>query len=123
MFDTKTESWDVAPNPNVDLKCLSMSVVNLSLDRTIYVRNTAGQVIVYDPRDGKCEKIDIPMPTTDVCVIDYVLYICQSHVGLKWYDSKMMQWRVVTGLNVKYNSSNRIVLAESNGKLVFFTGK
>ncbi|CAA7019849.1 unnamed protein product [Microthlaspi erraticum] len=119
VFDTKTESWDVAPNPNVDLKCLSMSVVNRSLDGKIYVRNTAGQVIVYDPSDGKCEKIDIQMRATDVCVIDNVLYIWQYHGGLKWYDSTMIQWRVVKGLNLGYISSSRIVLAESNGKLVF----
>ncbi|CAH2061554.1 unnamed protein product [Thlaspi arvense] len=93
VFDTKTQTWEVAevaPVFNVEWSCLWMSVVSPSLDKKVYVRKSA-QVIVYDPRDGNCEKIDIPNDHLfgyDVCVIDNMLYIYCSYVGLMWYDSK-----------------------------------
>ncbi|CAA7033073.1 unnamed protein product [Microthlaspi erraticum] len=124
VFDTKTQTWDVAPNPDMRVKCVSMSAVNPSLDSKIYVRDTDGQVIVYDPSDGKCEKIydvqdDVSLWSQDVCVIDNVRYIYQECFGLMWYDSEDMEWREVTGYKLGYCSANRVTLAEYKGKLAF----
>lgn len=99
-----------------------MSVVSPSLDRKNYARNVEGQVIVYDPRDGECEKIDVENDRScskDVCVIDNLLYIYYSYVGLMWYDSKEKERRVANGLKLSGYSASKVVMVEYNGKLVF----
>ncbi|CAA7061764.1 unnamed protein product [Microthlaspi erraticum] len=98
-----------------------MSVVSPSLDRKIYVRSV-GHVIVYDPRDGKCEKTEIPKEpySRDVCVVDNVLYIYCIGVGLMWYNSKEKEWRVVNGISTLLwfpNFRLKVALAEYNGNL------
>ncbi|CAH2061389.1 unnamed protein product [Thlaspi arvense] len=124
VFDTKTQTWEVTevgPVFNLERSCLWMSVVSPSLDRKVYVRKSA-HVIVYDPRDGNCEKIDIPNDYSfnyDVCVIDNMLYIYRSYVGLMWYDSKKKYWRLVKGLKLDEYSAFDIRMGEYNGKLVF----
>ncbi|CAA7044851.1 unnamed protein product [Microthlaspi erraticum] len=122
VFDTKTQTWDVAPNPNMDVQCIWMSMVNQSLDRKIYARNYK-HVVAYDPRDGKCDKIYLPNNdrscSDDVCMIDNLLYIHCSYVGLIWYDSKEKEWSVVKGLKLDVYSASEVKMAEHNGKLVF----
>ncbi|CAA7044850.1 unnamed protein product [Microthlaspi erraticum] len=124
VFDTKTQTWDVAPNPKMKREWLRMSGISPSLDRKIYARNVTGQVIVYDPRDGTCEKIDVPNNddghcSKDVVVIENVLYIFKSSFGLMWYDSKEKVWRVVNGLKLGKRSASKVAMAEYNGKLAF----
>lgn len=90
VFDLKTQTWQVAPNPSVHVQSVSMSVVSPSLDRKIYARNPEGGVMVYDPRDGQCDLIRIPdndFYTQDLCVIDNVIYMHYHGVGLMWYIS------------------------------------
>uniref|UniRef100_A0A1J3JXL3 Putative F-box/kelch-repeat protein n=1 Tax=Noccaea caerulescens TaxID=107243 RepID=A0A1J3JXL3_NOCCA len=57
--------------------------------------------------------------STDLCVVDNVLYIYLYHVGLLWYDSKEKEWRVVHGLNLGGHICWDVALAEYNGKLAF----
>ncbi|ESQ46131.1 hypothetical protein EUTSA_v10000440mg [Eutrema salsugineum] len=123
VFDTKTQTWEVAPNPDVHISYIQISgVVSPTLDRKIYAKTDYGQVIVYDPRDGKCEKIGTPYNIScskDVCVIDNVLYLYCFYFGLVWYDSKKKQWRTVKGLELnEFSYHNVDAMAEYNGKLV-----
>lgn len=75
---------------------------------------------MYDSRDGKCDCIELPYDDYfihKICLINNVLYIHYSHVGLMWYNSKTKEWRVVRGLKLNKYFCN---VAEYNGKLVFF---
>ncbi|CAA7049539.1 unnamed protein product [Microthlaspi erraticum] len=122
VFDTKKQTWDVAPNPEVDFKDISMSVVSRSLDRKIYAKNDT-HVVVYDPRNGKCEKIDLPdwgfYCIKSMCEIENVIYIYCYHVGLMWYDSKKLEWRAVKGVKLGGWFLCRTTMVEYNGKLAF----
>ncbi|CAF2174950.1 unnamed protein product [Brassica rapa] len=118
-FDLNTQTWQLAPNPSMQVDSKNNSVVTPALGRKIYVMG-GKDVIVYDTRDGTCDEIiraeDFNSQT--ICVVDNVLYMHYHDVGLMWYESKAKEWRVVHGLKFKgYFSS--IKMAEYNGKLAF----
>ncbi|CAH8337299.1 unnamed protein product [Eruca vesicaria subsp. sativa] len=119
-FDLNTQTWQFAPNPSVRVDSLCKPVVTPALGRKIYVGGH--DVIVYDTRDGTCDKIiraDVQnFSTQNICVVDNVLYAHVHNVGLMWYESKAKEWSVVHGLKFKGFFSS-IKIAEYNGKLAY----
>ncbi|EOA19334.1 hypothetical protein CARUB_v10003749mg [Capsella rubella] len=116
----KTQTWQVAPNPTAKLQCLSKYVVAQSLGRKIYGRDNQN-VIIYDTRDGECEKI---IPANEnykcgvMCVVDNVIYMHYYCLGLMWFESKEKLWRMVHGLELNGHFSST-AMAEHNGKMAF----
>ncbi|XP_024014235.1 putative F-box/kelch-repeat protein At4g02310 [Eutrema salsugineum] len=120
VFDQKTQTWVVAPNPDVEVPTIRMSVVRPSLGREIYATYNNGYIIVYDSRGGKCETIDSPAGAfygENVCMIENVLYTYKSRFGLMWFDSKYKEWRVVNGLKLSDGYVSKVAMAEYYGML------
>ncbi|CAH8265966.1 unnamed protein product [Arabidopsis lyrata] len=78
----------------------------------------------YNSRDGSYETLELPNDqwwNTGKCVIENVLYIYLSKFGLIWYDSQLLRWRVVYGLDLV--EARCVGMAEYYGKLAFLWEK
>ncbi|ESQ44018.1 hypothetical protein EUTSA_v10006383mg [Eutrema salsugineum] len=128
VFDLKTQTWLIAPNPSLTLAHYVRHVVNPSLGRKIYAVGSGCEscdsIIVYETRDGTCDRIIIDDEVTnlEMCVVDNVLYMYYQYVGLMWYDSMAKEWRLVHvhGLKLGDRFLNHLVMTEYDGKLAFF---
>lgn len=124
VYDLKTQTWEVAPIPGEKGSHIWISSVNVSFDRKVCALTFREEMISYDTRDGSCERSELPNDKwwkTGVCVIDNVLYVYFSRFGLMWYDSQLMLWRVVYGLDL--GKAQSVGMAEYYGKLAFLWEK
>ncbi|EOA25748.1 hypothetical protein CARUB_v10019110mg [Capsella rubella] len=121
VFDLKTQTWEAAPVPE-ERGCFTwITAAKVSVDKKVCALSfRLGGMTCYDTRDGSCERIELPDDKwwkTGVCVIDNVLYVYFSRLGLMWYDTKLMVWRVVNGLDL--GKSGCVAMGEYYGKLAF----
>ncbi|XP_010507714.1 PREDICTED: F-box/kelch-repeat protein At2g44700-like [Camelina sativa] len=120
IFDLKTQTWEAAPTPDEKESCIWKYGVNVTLDRKVYAL-CPREVTTYDTRDGSCQRSEMlndEWLATGKCVIDNLLYVYFSRFGLMWYDSKLMLWKVVYGLDLG-KPQGYIAMAEYYGKLAF----
>ncbi|VVB09425.1 unnamed protein product [Arabis nemorensis] len=119
-FDLKTQTWELAPNPEEEEEWISSA--NVSLDKKVYALTSYGDIALhYDTRDGSCGSFELIKDKwwrTGVCVMDNMLYVYYARFGLMWYDFELMLWRVVYGLDV-LKSVGSVGMAEYYGKLAF----
>lgn len=103
-FDLKSKSWEIAPIPKIEHKHCWISEAKVSIDRKVCAFNRLfGYMSCYNSRDGSYETLELPNDqwwNTGKCVIENVLYIYLSKFGLMWYDSQLLRWRVVYGLDL-----------------------
>ncbi|ESQ46107.1 hypothetical protein EUTSA_v10000664mg [Eutrema salsugineum] len=119
-FDLKMRTWEQAPVPEEQGSWFWAASV--SIDRKVCVLDVLkGIAVCYDTRDGSCESFELPKDKwwdTGVCVKDNVLYVYYARFGLMWYDTKLMLWRVVYGLN-DLKKVRSVAMAEYYGKMAF----
>ncbi|XP_018481796.2 F-box/kelch-repeat protein At2g44700-like [Raphanus sativus] len=118
-FDLRTQTaWETAPIPGERMSWLTTAAV--SLDRKVCALMLGGDYAVcYDTKDGSCESFDLPEDRwwkAGACVMDNVLYVYYARFGLMWYDTELMLWRVVSGLD-DLKKVRSVGMAEYYGKL------
>ncbi|EOA25948.1 hypothetical protein CARUB_v10019337mg [Capsella rubella] len=129
-FDLKTQTWDSAPPFVVfdkktndgaaptfidRMRCFDRWFIYpdaiASADKKVYGLRLHNPVY-YDTRDGSWDRFELPnqkqLCSTGVCVINNVLYVYDSGLGLMWYDSALLRWRMVLGLHLP-TALNRVV--------------
>ncbi|AEC10449.1 Galactose oxidase/kelch repeat superfamily protein [Arabidopsis thaliana] len=124
VFDLKTQTWEAAPIPKAKDRNEWFTHASVSLDRKVYALNSREYMNSYDTRDGSYQRYTIPEDNwwkTGKCVIDNVLFVYFLRFGLMWYDSELMLWRVVYGLDL--DKARCIGIGEYYGKLAFIWGK
>lgn len=121
-FDLKTQTWEPAPIPEDRGSHIWISAAAVSLDKKVcdlvFYDNIARY---YDTRDGSCGSFELPKDKcwkTGVCVIHNVLYVYYARFGLMWYDSNLMLWRLVNGLD-NLSKFRSVGMAEYYGKMAF----
>ncbi|XP_010518074.1 PREDICTED: F-box/kelch-repeat protein At2g44630-like [Camelina sativa] len=120
VFDLKTQTLEAAPIPEADGRFVWSCAASFSLDRKVCALISGRGMTCYDPRDGSCETPELPKDRWckgGVCVIDNVLFVYFFRFGLMWYDSQLMLWRVVYGLDI--GKAGCVAMAEYYGKLAF----
>ncbi|XP_023640001.1 F-box/kelch-repeat protein At2g44700 isoform X1 [Capsella rubella] len=123
-FDLKTQTWEAAPIPDAIGRFIWICGANVSLDRKVCAISVHGGMVCYDTRDGSCERSELPNDTwwkSGVCVIDNVLYVYFSRFGLMWYDTELLLWRVVYGLDL--GKTQYVGMAQYYGMLAFIWEK
>ncbi|XP_010468084.1 PREDICTED: F-box/kelch-repeat protein At5g51250-like [Camelina sativa] len=126
VLDIKTQVWDSAVIP--------FNRINGShFDNTVCIDGkfnvvTCGEVATYDPKEGRWdlgfEPICKQILSDSYCEIDNVLY-CAADGGLRWYDSKVRQWRDLKGLVglSRFSSVDQVRLADYGGKMAVMWGR
>lgn len=133
-FDLKTQNWKLGPvSPHGEIRYgqglrrygVIVTEAVASEGRVYGMSYREESHIIYDTKDGRCETFK--MANEDkwrrggVCVINNVIYVNYSDVGVMWYDSKDKVWRVVKGLKKKLIKPVNISVGmlDCNGKLAF----
>lgn len=136
-YDLDTETWEQAPiyEPQARMN-LYYSPASASIDDKVYALHCMPRgrnPCYYDTRVGSCEFFEScsydKLWKTCMCVIDNVLYLYDSKLGLMWYDSTLTQWGEVSGLDLnivqqsvgvaEYDENKAVGMAEYHGKLAF----
>ncbi|CAL9236931.1 unnamed protein product, partial [Arabidopsis halleri] len=124
VFDLKTQTWEAAPIPDAKGRFKWIGSENVSLDRKVCALSFHAGMVSYDPRDGSCQRSLMPIDKwwkTGMCVIDNVLYVYYTRFGLMWYESELLLWRVVYGLDL--GKARCVGMSEYYGKLAFLWEK
>ncbi|KAJ4880690.1 F-box/kelch-repeat protein [Raphanus sativus] len=124
VFDPNTQTWEFGPlgphrkitygrgytwNDFRETVALDGKVYGMSFYRDYHT--------IYDTKDGTCENLELPEEYTwkirKACVINSLIYVFYSELGLMWYDSEEKIWRKVKGLCCDAGRH----MVECNGKL------
>ncbi|XP_010474406.1 PREDICTED: F-box/kelch-repeat protein At2g22030-like [Camelina sativa] len=131
VFDTNSQTWDIGPcGEGLMRPSRRMNVKEaVALEGKVYgmMSFTDGNHIIYDTKDGRCETFK--MVTEEafwrrgaLCVINSVIYVYDSNLGIMWFDSKDKVWREVKGFGTLDKMNLMVGMVDCNGKLGFLWG-
>ncbi|KAL1191997.1 F-box/kelch-repeat protein [Cardamine amara subsp. amara] len=133
VFDLENQTWKVGPmSPHGEIRYgqglrgygVIVTEAVASEGKVYGMSYREGSHRIYDTKDGRCETLKMANEDTwrrgGVCVINNVMYVNYSDVGVMWYDSEDKVWKVVKGLKKLVKPIDISVgMLDCNGKLAF----
>ncbi|KAL1218707.1 F-box/kelch-repeat protein [Cardamine amara subsp. amara] len=128
VFDIKTQTWKPVMNPIAE-RCESIICKSAVIDEAICVFGHKG--VAYNPKEDRWEAIaelnylDLGWIWFTYSVIDKVLFCYSNLDGMKWYDSKIGNWKMLKGLKglPKFADHCRVKLADYGAKMAVLWDK
>ncbi|KAF8046762.1 hypothetical protein N665_3442s0005 [Sinapis alba] len=124
VFDPNTQTWESLPDPGPRLRSSLIKII-YARDGKVYVSSSEKKVYFYDPKELRWGVAAKALKVERMCTIADVLYACGDDNYLRWYDTKLEEWRVVKGLDVLGCNccANALAVANYGGKLLTLLDK